>query len=125
MSYLYQYDQPGVRIENIKEINGYSYVLGWEYNNNQTPKVNLYVSKIDSSGNQVWQKRFKYPDAVNSGSVKIHFEDITEASSKELLLLAYDDVQALILKIDDDGNLNQDKRKTVLRKKMKDLELRK
>ena len=105
MSYLYQYDQPGVRIENIKEINGYSYVLGWEYNNNQTPKVNLYVSKIDSSGNQVWQKRFKYPDAVNSGSVKIHFEDITEASSKELLLLAYDDVQALILKIDDDGNL--------------------
>ncbi|WP_298510394.1 Ig-like domain-containing protein [uncultured Kordia sp.] len=108
MTFLNQYNHSGANIYHTVEIEGNAFVLGYDYDPSETPKYRLYIAKLDASGKMLWSKRFAYANTSIGGSPihKLHFVDIKKVDSQgNLLLLARDFDNVLLLKLTPDGDL--------------------
>jgi len=105
MSYVNKYNESSVNIRNTVVLGNYTYVLGNAY---ESGTQHLYISKLDANGNQIWQKKFSFSAADIGGWIwfKLHFSHIVEiGSTGNLMLLAKDKSNVLIITIDSNGDL--------------------
>lgn len=81
----------------------YTYTLGFIYKSNFGSP---YLIKTDNNGMLVWQRRYQFTGS-DSGNIwnRAHFTDIIETSTEELILLVTDRNNALIVKLDSEGNV--------------------